>query len=125
MLRESKAVVQNKGEPRRRWFFDDTFDLLVWFNERRSPVGYQLTYPTDDGERVLTLFPNGELNHNRVDEGASGLKHDMMPLLTRDGHFAIDRVLPEFYRRAEQLDFETFSIVVNGMKRLGKRTPSR
>jgi len=123
MLRESKSVVQNKGEPFRRWFFDDTFDILVWFNDRRAPVGFQLTYPTDDGDRVLTLFPHGELTHNSVDEGDNGMKHNMVDLLAPDGHFAIDRVLPEFYRRAEKLDFESFSIVVNGMKRLAKRQP--
>ncbi len=42
MLRELKQVRQHKGEPRRRWFNDDYFDLIVWFSEKDSISGFQL-----------------------------------------------------------------------------------
>lgn len=43
MLREKEYVRQIKGEPRRRWFYDDFFDLIVWYGTDDSIIGFQLT----------------------------------------------------------------------------------
>ena len=51
MLRELKQVRQHKDEPRRRWFNDDYFDLIVWFSEKDSISGGNL-----DVQRVAEKF---------------------------------------------------------------------
>jgi len=43
MLEESEYVRQVKGEPKRRWFSDDYFDLIVWVDcamTRRAIHGF-------------------------------------------------------------------------------------
>jgi len=42
MLRELSHVRQAFEEPRRRWFADDYFDLIVWVGNRSEYIGFQL-----------------------------------------------------------------------------------
>jgi len=44
MLTESANVRQFKGEPRRRWFQSQTEDLIVWYADDGSILGFQLCY---------------------------------------------------------------------------------
>ncbi len=54
MLRELADVRQIPGEPRRRWFADDYFDLIVWFDKRGQIIGFQLCYDLPRDEHALT-----------------------------------------------------------------------
>lgn len=69
MLRESPQVGQIEGEPRRRWFFDDEFDLIVWCDPGGRPVEFQLCYDKAGCERALTWRQRYGLTHGRVDTG--------------------------------------------------------
>ncbi len=41
MLTESQHVRQIKHDPKRRWFSDDYFDLIVWIGKRGEIIGFQ------------------------------------------------------------------------------------
>ena len=44
MLSEFKGVKQNRTDGFRRWFLDDYFDLIVWYNNSHDIEGFQLCY---------------------------------------------------------------------------------
>jgi|SRR5208283_1134749 hypothetical protein len=69
MLIECKKVQQIRGEPRRRWFFDDFFDLIVWFSKENFILGFQLCYDMAGNQRALTWKRPDAYFHQRIDDG--------------------------------------------------------
>ena len=69
MLREIADVKQNPGEPRRRWFFDEHFDLIVWERADGGLAGFQLCYGKGGDQRAATWFPESGLRNCAVDNG--------------------------------------------------------
>ncbi len=75
MLYEVKYVRQIQGEPARRWFLDDDFDLLVWQNGSRV-VGFQLCYADNAApQKVLKWTLNDGLHYFSVDSGETVPAH--------------------------------------------------
>ena len=69
MLTEFVNVRQVPGEPKRRWFSDDNFELIVWMNEDGKIIGFQLDYDKDKNMRALTWKDPSSYFHHRVDDG--------------------------------------------------------
>ena len=69
MLTEIQNVRQIPGEGFRRWFSDNYFDLIVWYDDERKLVGFQLCYDKDGRERALTWTHEHGFQHNRIDSG--------------------------------------------------------
>ncbi|MCH7756306.1 hypothetical protein IH970_14450 [candidate division KSB1 bacterium] len=45
MLKEIQTARQIEGEPKRRWFSNRFFDLIVWFKKNDNEItGFQLCY---------------------------------------------------------------------------------
>ena len=89
MIREILPVRQNEGEPFRRWFTDDYWDLYVWFNDKKKIVGFQLCYGKPDDEHALTWLTEGKFIHTRVSDSSPGRYGPTMeaPILVADGLF--------------------------------------
>ena len=81
MLKEYKRVRQIKGEAQRRWFSDDFFDLIVWFDESKNIVGFQLCYDILKISRALTWHQDGGYSHNRVDDGENDWEYNFALLM--------------------------------------------
>jgi len=88
MLREEQDVRQIPGDLKRRWFSDDFFDLIVWFDDRGRFHGFQLCYDRTAAPRALTWRKDLGYAHDKIDDGESraGL-HKSSPMLSRDGFF--------------------------------------
>lgn len=72
MLVEVPEISQRIGEPRRRWFSDAFFDLIVWIDPEGRPNGFQLIYGTGPKAHALTLRPQtSNLCHESYDDGES------------------------------------------------------
>ncbi len=69
MLQEIEHPRQDEKEPRRRWFLDDEFDLLVWVDEAGGVEGFTLIYDRYRDPRAVTWALGAPLAHHRVDEG--------------------------------------------------------
>ncbi len=98
MTRELSDVRQVRGEPRRRWFADDYFDLILWVGDRGAIVGFQLCYDKSGDEHALTWHINTGFSHQRVDDGEMKRPYKATPILVTDGFFdaaAISRLLKE------------------------------
>jgi hypothetical protein len=103
MLKEWKEVRQRPEEGYRRWFKDDCFDLIVWF-ESGSVLGFQLCYDTDTNERAITWYATGSYMHAKVDDGEQRFGPKGSPILVSDGIFDAARVATEFREAASQID---------------------
>jgi len=88
MLKEAKNVRQIEGEPRRRWFDDEYFDLIVWFEKNDSIWGFQLCYDREYKPRALTWTKKDGYKHTGIDDGeGSGGMMKESPVLVADGLF--------------------------------------
>jgi hypothetical protein len=106
MLAEHTNVSQISGEPRRRWFADDYFDLIVWFDESDEIVGFQLCYDKSRNERALTWFKQSGYMHHRVDDGEHTIDviRKATPILVSNGIFDHEEIAGLF--RAQSTEIE-------------------
>ncbi len=105
MLREISNTRQIKGEPRRRWFSDEYFDLIVWLDKNGETVGFQLCYDVSNDQRALTWTKESGYTHNRVDDGEdSPGNYKASPVLVADGLFPYKEIAEAFKRGSRQIN---------------------
>ena len=106
MLRELGNVRQIEGDPRRRWFADDHFDLIVWFNEKDGIIGFQLCYDKFEEERALTWFEEIGYTHRKVDDGEQypGAMLKATPILIPDGVFEHEEIARRFRQESGEIE---------------------
>lgn len=108
MLSEIQGARQIPGEGFRRWFSDDQFDLIVWYEGPTSGlaglIGFQLCYDKTGKERALTWTRAHGFQHNRIDSGEMAGHIKMSPVIVADGEFHKDDVAELFRREAAGID---------------------
>jgi hypothetical protein len=105
MMYETKSVRQIKGEPLRRWFWSDYFDLIVWINDDRDITGFQLCYDKNKFQRVLTWKKESGYSHDRIDDGESNPgRYKSTPILAADGIFEEEKIAALFKEESSNLD---------------------
>jgi hypothetical protein len=103
MLAEIRDVRQVEGEGFRRWFTDDYFDLIVWY-EGGSLVGFQLCYDKQQHERALTWTREHGFQHDRIDSGETPGHSKMTPIIVADGVFSRDPVAERYRKASAEID---------------------
>ena len=111
MLVEKKDVRQIPGEGERRWFTDNYFDLIVWYEETQV-IGFQLCYDKGGLERALTWHRPHRFLHTRIDDGESPFAFKMSPVLVQDGVFDPGRVSEKFRRASAGIDPRVAALVL-------------
>lgn len=114
-LREYIGVRQFEGEPYRRWFMNDYFDLIVWENGMNEPIGLQLCYDIQYHERALT-FKNNSYSHNKIDTGEDTPTTNRSPVLVIDGIFEAESVLKRFAEESKNIDEKIRNYVLETMQ---------
>lgn len=106
MLEEHTNVRQFEGEPRRRWFANDYFDLIVWFDESDEIVGFQVCYDKSRRERALTWFKHTGYMHHRVDDGehTTDIIRKATPILVSDGSFDHEQIASLFKEQSTEIE---------------------
>lgn len=105
MLQEVTAVRQIPNEPYRRFFTDDTFDLMVWQAADGTLTGFQLCYRLGAPAKALTWQRHAGFSHYTIDDGEErSFRHKMTPVLLPDGVFDKDRIGDAFWKASETLD---------------------
>ena len=115
MLREID-VSRATGEPRRRWFADEDFDLIVWFDDLDVVTAFELCYDRLTAERALTWSAATGYRHFRVDTGEPSALRNLTPILLPEGDFARDRVIAEFAGAASAIEPAISSLVVERLR---------
>ena len=97
MLKEVSYIRQIEGEPRRRWFEDEYFDLIVWFDQDGGILEFELCYDKTKSQRALRWESAGHYAHFRVDDGEHHAgRGKASPILLRDNRFDREKVLRRF-----------------------------
>jgi len=122
MLLEFKEVRQHEGGYR-RYFFDDWFDLYLWYDRSGGRLqGFQLVYDKIDDPHSLTWTEEGISSHNRVDDGELGhCGMKMTPILVSDGVFPGSSVFERFTAVSGTLDPGIRDFVEIGIRAYGAR----
>jgi hypothetical protein len=116
MLQESEYVRQVIGEPKRRWFSDDYFDLIVWVNESNTILSFQLCYDKVAQPRALNWQSEGYA-HLGIDDGESRTgKPKATPILVPDGTFNKDGVVAAFEKACGEMDSQVSKFVLDKIK---------
>jgi hypothetical protein len=104
MLSEVRSVRQVPGEGTRRWFTDPYFDLIVWYDDGGTLVGFQLCYDKQGRERAFTWRRDHGCQHERIDAGEIPGQSRMSPVMVADGSRPVDRLGERFLRESAEID---------------------
>ncbi len=104
MLTEFKDVRQRKEEGLRRWFFDDYFDLIIWYDAERQVEGFQLCYEKNYDERALTWLKETGFSHDAIDSGEDVPGHKQTAILVSDGLFDKKAIASKFKEASKNID---------------------
>jgi hypothetical protein len=114
-------AAQVPGEPRRRWFVDDYFDVVVWLSPAGEAVALELCYGKPRDERAITWSAGQGYRHFRVDAGEDTPLSNRSPILLPAGAFPRDDLVARFRERAAQLDPEIRDFVIARLERCPTR----
>lgn len=113
MLKEIPQVKQIPGEARRRWFLDDDFDLVLWFDAQEKLLGFQLTYDKRQQPHALTWHTERGFQHDSVDDGEQRPgRYKGSPILFIDGAFHGQRVAHDFRQAASQIGHQLVDDII-------------
>ena len=105
MLRELPRLKQHSDEPRRRWFSDSEFDLIVWFDNRDAIIAFDLCYGKQLNEHVFRWRPPQSMEHLSVDDGEwRAGHHKMTPIYIADGSYDALDTAQRFSAASSELD---------------------
>ncbi|MBD3305737.1 hypothetical protein GF339_05090 [candidate division KSB3 bacterium] len=105
MLQEYTQVRQIEGEGKRRWFSDEYFDLIVWYDSDETQItGFQLCYDIGHAPRAFTWQQDTGSTHHRIDDGENRPgKFKATPVLVPDGRFAAETIAHRFQQASRQI----------------------
>ena len=104
MLAEFQNVRQIPREGHRRWFTDNNFDLIVWYDDESRLTGFQLCYDKTGHERALTWTVAHGFQHNKIDAGEIPGHTKMTPVIVADGEFNAGPIAELFRRESSAID---------------------
>lgn len=116
-MNEYINVRQIPGDPKRRWFYSDDFDLIVWFSDDQSISGFELCYDKECNAHSIEWKKAGGFRHMAVDDGEQRPgKHKATPILVPDGSFDAMRVYTTFLEASKLLPEEIASHVLQALE---------
>ena len=109
-LKDSQRIADDR---RRRWFSSTDVDLIVWYDEGESLVGFELYYDKNVREHVFIWRAESGFTHLAVDDGEQKpvLEYKEAPLLIPDGHVDPNRIIKLFEGSCGNLPVELVTLV--------------
>ena len=123
MLKETKYIKQHPGERFRRWFEDEYFDLIVWYDSGNKISDFQLCYNKVKDEHVLSWQAEAGFSHNRIDDGEGVPLKNLTPILVPDGAFPFNFILERFKERAGKIDPKITEFIVSKINEYNEQIP--
>jgi hypothetical protein len=118
---EMTNVRQVPGDYFRRWFADENFDLIAWYEAGSNLYGFQLTYDKGGEEKTVTWFGNGAVSHHQVDSGEDDPLANRTPILIQaDGQSNMRQVLSDFKASGKGIPLKLRSIVRAKLREYGR-----
>jgi hypothetical protein len=120
MLEEFQSVRQHPGDRRRRWFCDNYFDLVVWYEPTEEIFGFQLSYDRLGKPRAFTWRRPYGMAHEAVDDGDDPLlKYKQTPILVPDGAPDMGPLIRRFTDAAAGLPDDIRELVLDKLSGFG------
>jgi hypothetical protein len=120
MLSEYKEVRQRDSEGYRRWFSDQYFDVIIWYDrEGGSMTGFQVCYDKGGSERAFTRKLERKIvqSHRFVANGPVEIGTSKMTSILKGDAKAIDEtVVARLRSSAGDLDEETLAHLIERME---------
>jgi len=111
MLKEVRSTKRDDGRFR-RWFSDEYFDLIVWYEAAKDHVvGFQLCYDKEGMERAFSWSLDKGISHSRIDSGEASPFKNMSPILVPDGAIPFEELLRQLEVRARDLDKDIVELI--------------
>jgi hypothetical protein len=104
VLVEYKSVKQEPGRGARRWFEDESYELVVWYLSDGSVEGFQILYYGKVAERALTWRRGGGFANSRIDNGTDSPIKNLAPILLPNGKIPWAQVVREFEESSAELE---------------------
>jgi hypothetical protein len=112
MLHESH-VSQKEENNFRRWFQDEYFDLIVWYDlETEQISGFQLCYDKNKNEHAFTWHKDSGFSHNKIDDSRAPGSHPATPILIDDGVFPFRIIMGKFIASSCNIDAAIRNLVI-------------
>lgn len=96
MLHEIKNAKKFDEGIRIRWFSDDFFDLVIWYDDDGNIISFQLTYDKYNDPHALTWKLGKGYIHETIDDGETPGRYKQSPILLPDGDFPGDAISEKF-----------------------------
>jgi len=111
MPSELRHVRQIKGEGLRRWFIDPYFDLIVWYEDNGSLMGFQLCYDQQGTGREFAWWKDYGFWHGTLGDGELPGRLKMCTTIEADDDFPSYAVAERFLRESAHIDPEIAILV--------------
>lgn len=117
MLQERLNVNQHRGEPYRRFFFDDCFQLYTWTDPQGRVVAFELSYDLWRDARAFRWQIECGMEHYRIDDGESRAFRKSVAILLPDRSHINRHLREEFLRRGVLLEPGVGTVVLGELDR--------
>lgn len=122
-LSENKTVRQRPEEGFRRWFLNEYFDLIVWYESRGGDlVGFQLCYDRHQDERAFT-WETGKQSSHYVSSGSDERGHPWIAtaILHGDAGPVPDSVVDRLVAERGDLDGDLLETIIERVRAFNER----
>ena len=122
-LRENKTVRQRPEEGFRRWFVNEYFDLIFWYQSRNGEMtGFQLCYDRHRDERAFT-WERGKQSSHYVSSGGDerGRPWIATAILHGDAGSVPNEVVSRLEMERGELEAELLSLVLERVRVYNER----
>jgi hypothetical protein len=117
-MKEQINVRQIPGESKRRWFYSEDFDLIVWVSDDNDFIGFELCYDKRRKERSIAWNNASGFRHMAVDDGEQSMgKHKASPILVADGVFSARNIYSTLLKVSPLLPKDVAIFVLQVLKR--------
>ncbi len=114
---EWAGVRQIPGEPRRRWFFSEEFDLIVRLDNNGEFIGFELCYDKTRSEHALLWNKSGGFSHMGVDDGEHRMgRHKQTPIMVANGTIDFPRLYSTFLEECPTLPEDVAGFVLRTLE---------
>lgn len=103
MLREY-PVFQRSKERTRRWFADESFDLVLWSDHNDAFVAFELSYGKPHFERTVTWSAEHGYGSARVDAGEDSPLKNQSPVVDSPASFPKADIIATFIKASVEID---------------------
>src|SRR4051812_3607460 len=70
------------GDLPRKWLFDDSIELVVWFSEGDQIFGFQIHYDLRNQPKAFTFTRSAGFSHHLIDSGEDTPEGNSTPILS-------------------------------------------